>query len=955
MVKKLTLHRPKFKTAVSVGVAASTFLIGGLFNQVSANTDSAATARGLLAEYNNAEENTDAKEAAKQNLVNFMLQNGGENVVGHLDVSSMSADELQSVTQAFIEANQTEEQVVEEDLQEETEENTEEIEDEALEDESLEDEEELREELDEEELDEDEVEDEVAVEEPVEEEQVEQEVEEEVVEVEPEPEPEPELPEVEQVDPEAPALKSSERTHVVEAGETLNSIARLHDTTASKLASLNKLSNPNLLRVGQTLQVHNQNVESAASVSNKSNENANSTSTQPVVRTGNAFIDSISAEASQVADEHNLYASVMIAQAALETGYGNSSLSKPPHHNLFGIKGSYNGNSVNMSTKEDTSRGMITIIDGFRSYPNYSASFRDNADKLRNGLSWNSNFYSGTWKENTNSYRDATQWLTGRYATDRNYNRKLNSIIERYGLTRFDSGPVGSVPNNSGSNNSGQNPSNSNNGNPPKAEAPKLGQYTVKSGDTVYGISNRFGISMKQLRSKNGLTSNLIHPGQVLTVGSTSNTTPKPTTPSGNGTYTVKSGDTLYSISNRHNTSVSQLRSLNNISGNLIVPGQVLKLSQASTGNGQSGSSSQTPAQGTYTVKSGDTLYSISTRYNTSVSQLRSLNNISGNLITPGQVLKLSQASTGNSQSGSSSQTPAQGTYTVKSGDTLYSISTRYNTSVSQLRSLNNISGNLITPGQVLKLSQTSTGNSQSGSSTQTPAQGTYTVKSGDTLFRIAMNNNTTVPKLRAINGLSGDIITPGQVLRLSESTTQNNSTSTSPVANSANGTYTVKSGDTLYKIGQQFNLSVTELKAKNNLTSDLINVGQTLSVSNANAASTPAAQPTNSPSIPMTYTVKTGDTLSAISRRYNLTVNQLQSWNNLSNADLISPGQTLTLQLRTDKPTRPQATSNTHVVQKGDTLYSIASGANISVAQLKSLNNLNSDLIIVGQSLRLR
>src|SRR5699024_11578808 len=156
------------------------------------------------------------------------------------------------------------------------------------------------------------------------------------------------------VDPTPPALTSSELKHVVDAGQTLNSIARLHQTTASKLASINKLSNPNLIRVGQILQVHNQNVNSAAAVSNKLNENTKSSNAQAAIRTGNEFIDRISAEASQVAAEHNLYASVMIAQAALESGYGRSGLSSPPHHNLFGIKGSYNGQTTKQYTKEDT-------------------------------------------------------------------------------------------------------------------------------------------------------------------------------------------------------------------------------------------------------------------------------------------------------------------------------------------------------------------------------------------------------------------------------------------------------------------------------------------------------------------------------------------------------------------------------------------------------------------------
>lgn len=879
-MKKPTLHRTKFNTAVSFGIAASTFLIGGLFNQVSANTDSAGTARALLAEYNNTEENTDANEVAKQNLVNFMLQNGGENVVGHLDVNSMTASELQSVTQAFIEANQAEVEEVEE-LQEDTEEN---LEDEDLEDEEMEDEE-----------SEEDVEEELVEEEPMVEE---------VVEVEPEPEPKPELPKVEQVDPKAPALKSSERKHVVEAGETLNSIARLHQTTASKLASINKLSNPNLIRVGQILQVHNQNVNSAAVASNKLNENTKSSNAQASIRTGNEFIDRISTEASQVASEHNLYASVMIAQAALESGYGRSGLSSPPHHNLFGIKGSYNGQTTKQYTKEDTRGGMITIRDNFRSYPNYSASFRDNADKLRNGLTWNRNFYSGTWKENTNSYRDATLWLTGRYATDRNYNRKLNSIIDRWGLTRFDNGPVGSVSSGSGQSSSDTATSAPtlpavNKPTTPKVVAPKSGEYMVKSGDTIYGISNRFGLSMNQLRSRNGLTSNLIHPGQTLKVAQSSvaksNPATKPTV-SAAGSYTVKSGDTIYGISNRFGLSMNQLRSRNGLTSDLIVVGQVLQL---------------------------------------------------GNTTASAPVAK------------SSSKATATGAYTVTSGDTLYSIAKRYGTSVSQLQSLNNISGSLIVPGQVLKLSATSTANNKTGASTAPTqsAQRSYTVKTGDTLFRIAMNHNTTVPKLRAINGLSGDLIRPGQVLRVSEKTVAKAAASvTQKASKSTQSTYIVQAGDTLYKIGQQFNLSVSELRAKNNLAGDLIHPGQTLTVSNIRAATKPIVNKTTGKSIPMTYKVQAGDTLSAVARRYNLTVNQLQAWNNLDNADLISVGQTLRLQLRTDKVARPHTTvASTYTVASGDTLFSIAQKANTSVNQLKALNHLNTDLIFVGQTLRLK
>lgn len=156
------------------------------------------------------------------------------------------------------------------------------------------------------------------------------------------------------------------------------------------------------------------------------------------IDTHNEFINDIAPQATTVAKNNNLYASVMIAQATLETGYGASFLSQSPNHNLFGIKGNYNGQSVTVETSEYVDGQWIRVREAFKKYPNYQTSFGDNADKLRNGVAWDANYYRGTWRENTNSYRDATQWLTGRYATDPAYNTKLNNLIERYKLTRFD-------------------------------------------------------------------------------------------------------------------------------------------------------------------------------------------------------------------------------------------------------------------------------------------------------------------------------------------------------------------------------------------------------------------------------------------------------------------------------------------------------------------------------------
>lgn len=145
------------------------------------------------------------------------------------------------------------------------------------------------------------------------------------------------------------------------------------------------------------------------------------------------FISQIGETARQIGQESDLYASVMIAQAILESSSGTSGLAAPPHHNLFGIKGQYAGQSATMSTWEDDGSGnAYTINAAFRSYPNYAAAMYDYASLIRQPL------YAGAWRSNTSSYQDATAALTGLYATDTSYNAKLNSLIQQYNLTQYD-------------------------------------------------------------------------------------------------------------------------------------------------------------------------------------------------------------------------------------------------------------------------------------------------------------------------------------------------------------------------------------------------------------------------------------------------------------------------------------------------------------------------------------
>jgi len=163
------------------------------------------------------------------------------------------------------------------------------------------------------------------------------------------------------------------------------------------------------------------------------------------------FINSIASSAQQLAGDNDLYASVMIAQASLESGFGSSGLGSAPNYNLFGVKGTYNGSSVYMWTWEDDGHGnMYQIQAAFRKYPSYYQSLQDYVHVLRNTSFDATPYYQGAFKSHTSSYQQTTQYLQGRYATATNYASSLNRLIQQYNLTQYDT-----LGTNTGNNNGG--------------------------------------------------------------------------------------------------------------------------------------------------------------------------------------------------------------------------------------------------------------------------------------------------------------------------------------------------------------------------------------------------------------------------------------------------------------------------------------------------------------------
>ena len=212
-----------------------------------------------------------------------------------------------------------------------------------------------------------------------------------------------------------------------------------------------------------------------------------------------------------------------------------------------------------------------------------------------------------------------------------------------------------------------------------------------------------------------------------------------------------------------------------------------------------------------YIVQRGDTLYSISKKFNVSINKLKELNNLESNTILPGQKLIIKEPTT----------PPQPTTYKVQKGDTLYSISQKFNTTVDEIKRLNNISSNNIYINQELYIPSTNTLPSTPLpippiNDDENEEYSEYIVQKGDSLWKISRDYNISVKDLIELNNLTTTTLQIGDKLLV-------------PIQTNNEKTYIVKRGDTLWSIAKENNITVNELKEKNNLTTNLLSIGQTI------------------------------------------------------------------------------------------------------------------------------
>ena len=254
--------------------------------------------------------------------------------------------------------------------------------------------------------------------------------------------------------------------------------------------------------------------------------------------------------------------------------------------------------------------------------------------------------------------------------------------------------------------------------------------YVVQKGDSLYSIANKLGTTVSELKKENNLTSNTLQIGEVLRIPT------KEIYEGEENVYIVQKGDTLYSIAAANNTTVDELKKTNNLTSNILSTGQLLKIPSALL------------PESTYTVKKGDSLYSIANKYNTTVDELKRINNLTSNILSIGQVLKLPSDKVSDVEKEENTIS-----YTVQKGDSLYSIARKYSTTIDKIKDLNNLTTNLLSIGQVLLIP------------TDTNLETTYTVQKGDSLYSIAKKYDTTVDRLKQLNNLKSNLLSIGQIL----------------------------------------------------------------------------------------------------------------------------------------------------------------------------------------------
>lgn len=444
--------------------------------------------------------------------------------------------------------------------------------------------------------------------------------------------------------------------------------------------------------------------------------------------------------------------------------------------------------------------------------------------------------------------------------------------------------------------------------------------HRVKRGETLSSIAQKYGMSIAELKEKNRIKGSklslkqqlkvkdeenlmVIEPAKVLAENTKSElqvAKKQQTAENASPVHTVKSGETLFSIAKANNTTVAELKKLNDLSNGKIRLGQELKLSQAEVAPTTIAANKVEATPVSYKVQKGETLSSISKKYNITEEELKASNNLKSNTLRSGQNLQIAQVATPASAvpSNKAELEAKSVSYKVKKGETLSSISKKYHITEDELKAMNNLKSSTIRFGQELKVNQpleVASANNGSKNTKADPVVATYKVKKGETLSDIAEKNNVSVADIKSLNNLHSSSIRPGQQLQLVSKDVQPEQEAIAKTEKTI--VHKVESGESLYLIAKRYNVSIDDLKRLNNLDGAKLKPGQSLSVNmpveNSNST---AEKKTVKPKI--THKVKSGESFYSLAKKYGCSVNDIKEWNSKPD-NKLNPGDKIIIYSR--------------------------------------------------------
>ena len=558
------------------------------------------------------------------------------------------------------------------------------------------------------------------------------------------------------------------------------------------------------------------------------------------------FINKVKDGAIEGWKKHKILPSVSIAQAILESNWGRSKLAKEAN-NLFGIKGDYKGESMTVKTKEWDGSKMIDVDAGFKKYPSWNESIEDHGTFFTS-TDWRKNNYKNVIGEN--NYKDMAKALSDSgYATDPAYASKLINIVEEYDLSKYDKEAGIKVANKAVKKNGYKVALDIGHGSDTFSSGRGKGVYRNGRGYAEHSFNSILAIKLKAKLEGSGFT--VVYGPQ------------KPNSPD----IGLRTRTNWY---NRNN--IDLVVSVHANAGASSANGRCVFYWNTSSKSKKVAQSIVSEIKKKGYSTHGDGLHA-------SVRGSWTNLHITRETKMPSVLVEYGFMTNSNDFVLIFGNKQAQ--YTEDMADaTARAVASYFNTSYTG-------KSNSVTTGESSK--------APAKGNNVVPSGNSYTVKSGDTLGAIAKAYGTTADALAKHNGIkNANLINVGQVIRIpTDSTTQ---------------TYTVKSGDTLSAIAEDYGTTADAIAKLNNIKNpDLISVGQVLNIRG------------NSKSTVTTYTIKSGDTLSEIAQRHGTTVNAIASANGISNPNLISVGQTLRINGTAKSAPAPKKTTTSSAIKVGD------------------------------------